>query len=492
MTAGEGIFSGGYIEKGIEGLSKISGSLTNLAEGVAKMAALEITPMEVIAPGTKDAKLVPGKPIVLNDGHFKSAATNIGVILSALAEPLSQFGSDLENGDGLFSDGYIQKGIEGLAQIIDPIAGLADLIIKIGGGQIEQKVTYTDPKTGMPTLVPGKVIDFKSALTAAKVSLSDMLNFLPNQLNNFGIGYKKLSKNIEGGLTGIDEMREGLEKSVGPSIEAMAKAVETYVKSSELLTKLKELTITPEDVIINFVNKMMTLKDSTVALTMSEIVVPAMEDFLTAAERYSQATEIFANTTQYAQKPEEMIIAFSSAMDKLGQTISTRMNDKALKQFTTFNTQMTRLATIANPFERFVKSFGEMAKHMGVFAKNFNVMDAKGIMAFKDWTDSMVLISKVDINKSAAIIDFVNKIVDGAFGGGTPTTSDEKSPQSYSTAEKKAAINTQNEKAAAAGRTPSQPQAAQIDTSAIESAIKNAFLNIEVQTIKAGVIIKDN
>jgi hypothetical protein len=486
MTAGEGIFSGGYIEKGIEGLSKISGSLTNLADGVYKMASLEVVTMGIIAPGTKDAKLVPTGSTKLNETHFAAAAANIGTILNALVEPLDKFGREM---DGYFS-GYVGEGIEGMAKLSSPLVELADLIIKIGGGQIEQKVVHTDPKTGAPMLIPGKVIDFKAALASAKVSLTDMLNFLPNQLVIFSKKYETISDSIESGLAGIDTMRAGLEDSVVPSIEMMSKAIETYVKANETLAKLSAFKTTPEDIIIEFVNKMMTLSGSTVALTMSEIIVPAMDDFLTAADKYSQAAGLFDSTLQYTQKPADMIIAFSSSMDKLGLTISTRMNDKTLKQFTTFNTQMTRLAVIASPFERFVKSFGDMAKHMGVFAKNFSVMDANGIMAFKDWTDSMVLISKVDINKSAAIIDFVNKIVDGAFGGGTSSTSAEKSPQDYSAGDKKAAINSQNEKAPAAGKpAAAQPQKASIDTKGIEAAIKNAFLNLNIETIRTGKII---
>ena len=106
----------------------------------------------------------------------------------------------------------------------------------------------------------------------------------------------------------------------------------------------------------------------------------------------------------------------------------------------------------------------------------------------------MVLISKVDINKSAAIIDFVNKIVDGAFGGGTPSDSTEKSPQSYSAGEKKGAVNAQNDKAAGAAGKPAaaQPQKASIDTKAIEAAIKNAFLNLNIETIRTGKIIQDS
>ena len=118
-------------------------------------------------------------------------------------------------------------------------------------------------------------------------------------------------------------------------------------------------------------------------------------------------------------------------------------------------------------------------------------MDAEGIRAFKDWSDSMVMVSKVDLTKAPNIIDFINQVVDSAFGAQPPEGST-KTPQEYSTQDKKAAIAKQNEGKPAAPPKAAPQKQAQIDISAIESAIKNAFLNIEVQTIKAGVIIKDN
>jgi hypothetical protein len=433
MTEGEGLFSDGYVEKGIEGLATISSSLGGLAEGVAKMANLEVQTFDIIAPGTTDAKLVPGKPRKLTTADFSNAAANIGSLLNFLAQPLSQFGEAMENGEGWFSDGYVTKGIEGLGKLTNPLSELADLIIKLGGGQIEQKDTVIDPKTKLPIFVPGKMLDFRTAMVKAKGSIIDLLYFIPTQFNAFGLKFEGMRKGIEAGILGIGKIANAME----------------------------------------------------------EDVVPALERFVKAGSLYTEAMTIFQNSEKLTTKPDDLIFKFSMSMSTLGDTISKKMPPKTLGQFKFFNDQIVRLTTVVSPFERFVKAFGDMSKNMGVFAKNFSVMDVKGITAFKDWTDSMVSVSKVDITKSASIIDFVNRVVDGAFGAGK---SSEKSPQDFSVADKKEAIANQAAKAAptpAAAPAPQQ-QTVKIDTAAITAAIQEAFRNLSVETIKTNQIIEES
>jgi hypothetical protein len=148
------------------------------------------------------------------------------------------------------------------------------------------------------------------------------------------------------------------------------------------------------------------------------------------------------------------------------------------------------LTGAVSPFERFVKSFGEMAKHMKTFAENFSVMDANGITAFKDWTDSMVQISKVDITKSDGIVKFVNNTTSAAFAaGGSPNVPASKPAQQYTVADKKAQVAAQVG-ASPASAAPGKQQAAgpaqvvKIDTTALANAISTALRNITVENLK--------
>ena len=106
------------------------------------------------------------------------------------------------------------------------------------------------------------------------------------------------------------------------------------------------------------------------------------------------------------------------ALTKKYQGMDFALKPQLRWKYKSFTDTTERLAKIADPFTKFVKAFGDMAKHMGVFATNFKVMDFQGIMAFKDWTDSITTISKVDLSKSSAILDFAKGVVDNAFPAG--------------------------------------------------------------------------
>ena len=214
-----------------------------------------------------------------------------------------------------------------------------------------------------------------------------------------------------------------------------------------------------------------------------------MNTFTGVAQRYEIGTNYFGRVKKSGVNPEEMLVSFARGLNATGDTFNTKMSKKQLDSFTTFNNQILRLTGAVSPFERFVKSFGDMAKNMKVFADNFNVMDTDGIKAFKDWTDSMVNISKVDITKSGGIIDFVNKTVSAAFpAGGSSKVAAGKSPQEYTQSDKKAQVAAQVGKGGGMGAgTQQQPALApviKIDTAALANAISSALRNISVDTIK--------
>jgi hypothetical protein len=185
--------------------------------------------------------------------------------------------------------------------------------------------------------------------------------------------------------------------------------------------------------------------------------------------------QLLAFNTQF-ERYINNTLELSKNYTKLDVTLSPML----IIKYDNFTKITERLANIATPFERFVKSFGDMAKHMGVFATNFKVMDPISIKAFKDWTDSMVQISKVDIGKSEGIVSFINDSVSAAFGGGSSEKVGDKSPQQYSETDKKnqaASMSKPGESAA----TAQNQQPAQVDTEAIISAIQQGFSSITVE-----------
>lgn len=179
-----GLFSGAYMQKGIEAAKGVGDFISNIAKGVADMAVGNVIEYEVINKGTKDAKIVPKDVISLKEKHFTNAGKFIGNLLNALGEPLVTFGKEYAKGSGLFKSGYMEKGIEAISKIGQPIKSLADIVIELAKGSVVQ-TNEKGEKVGEPK-------DFLGALGTAETIITKLFNFLPTELEAFG---KKLNDN---------------------------------------------------------------------------------------------------------------------------------------------------------------------------------------------------------------------------------------------------------------------------------------------------------
>lgn len=548
ISQGEGkLWGDGYVGKGLKGLSQLSGSIGTLAEGVADMADLQVTTYKIINPGTEKAKMVPEKVIKLNETHFAAAGANTMKIIDALKWPLWNFGKIVENGWG---DEYVTIGIKALADLTEPVGDLADMVVKLGSGQFEVKgLGPKDPKTGVQKLVTTGLISPGEAVEKAKKVLDKILYFIPKQISGLAYWWEKndMETKSETALAGLDVMNDFMEGFVDLN-SGYVKALEKYNKTKEfkvtgeqmmmgikIVSKsIVELTsIHPDETITD---KLSTLLDS------MEVIEDVMDVYLDIRKTTDEFLKLslktepldlligaaiklnklgnsfndsatsgiiqFYDAMSYTKdslwtyigmakalqkakadttRPEDVLTRFSKALILLGNVFNKNMRKAELNNFKLFNDQIKRLTLMVSPFERFTRSFGLMAKHMGVFATNFKVMDPIAINAFKGWTDSMVTISKVDISKSDAIVGFVNKAVDAAFGAGDAGPNN-KTPQEYTATDKKANANTapntpgaNKNKGGGGGGGDNKP--VKIDTAAITNAITTALRNLTVQSI---------
>jgi hypothetical protein len=419
-----GLFGGGYLSSGIDMLAKLSGILGGLGEGVLKTAQGEVVPMEVVGEGTKDAKLVPGKPVKIVDTHFDRASDFINRLIgnvdgedekgnkikvaNPLVTSLMEFGKKVKTGKGWWGKGHIKVGIEMLASLTQAIGGLGDNIIKIAKGQfVVNKIV--DGK-----IVPSEMLTIDDTiLTTAKNNINKIIDFLPESFMKLGEAVKGNEKTITEGT-----------KTLGKSTETFSTMVGEILKNFTDTKKVEDATKTYHSFVASF-------------------------------------------TTQDYKKFE------------------TGLSATLLKNYDSFEKTTEKLSKIATPFEKFVKAFGDMAKHMGVFATNFKVMTPEGITSFKEWTDSMIQISKVDITKSEGIVNFVNDTVSAAFGGGkSDKVAADKSPQKYNEADKSNQLASMQKKPAPAGvEEKAQASAPAIDTNAIVNAIQQGFSNITVDNM---------
>ncbi len=191
VVDGQGVFGGdGPMVVGINMLSTLSSSIVTLAEGVAKMSNLEVVTNTVSDPGTKDAKLIPGKVIKLNKSHFKSAATNIEAILSNITVPLSTFGKVLseDTGNSLFgSSNFMKTGIEYLGTLTESLTGLGTGIQSMANMEVVL-MTVADKGTKDAKLVPGKTVKLNEGhFKGAGEGVAALLGALTIPLTNFGM-----------------------------------------------------------------------------------------------------------------------------------------------------------------------------------------------------------------------------------------------------------------------------------------------------------------
>ena len=194
--------------------------------------------------------------------------------------------------------------------------------------------------------------------------------------------------------------------------------------------------------------------------------------------------ESFRNFTKLTQGLVSLSGQAGGGITKVYTEVNSAVNMVGTNQnFTKFAAVIKSLAGVATPFEKFTKSFTKFSQDMGVFKTNFSVMNKDGIMAFKQWSDSIVNVSKVEVANSKGIVGFINDTVSAAFGGGRDASMGNKPAQEFTGAEKaKAVQNTVAPPPPAPAKT-AEAKGPTIDTAAITAAITAALQNLTVQHI---------
>ena len=193
-------------------------------------------------------------------------------------------------------------------------------------------------------------------------------------------------------------------------------------------------------------------------------------------------------------KPNEFGEGAKAAFDGLF-VITQIAKDGQGKGFThmkLFTDQINRLANIASPFERFADAFGKMSRDMKVFAENFKLMDQDGIYAFKEWTDSINILSTANPATFAANVITANNAIDAGFNagedpslvdtiiGGASDLVDAINPfKKKETIDKNVKSGNENKSGTQQQTVQKGPTAAEIG-SAVAAALKNTTLDVSV------------
>ena len=210
----EGVFSGGFVSKGVEAMAGVGDNLGAIVDSVLKMANREIPTFDLINAGTKDAKLVPGKPRVISDTDLINASTNIAEILQIVARGFYNIGKAESDSSSFWGDGFITKGVASLAGIGETVSKVTDAVFKIATGEIPQ-MKEVDGK-----LVQGASIKVTDAmLKSAAKTINDITMIIGQGMYDFGVYYEKNKSSIDVATKAIPTISEAISLLVDPFME---------------------------------------------------------------------------------------------------------------------------------------------------------------------------------------------------------------------------------------------------------------------------------
>lgn len=106
-------------------------------------------------------------------------------------------------------------------------------------------------------------------------------------------------------------------------------------------------------------------------------------------------------------------LGFSTSLTSILDAVNKRqMNPANVSIFSKFTMDLIKLASIQDPFAKFVNSFDKMSTSMGTFANNFLKLSPTSLLAYTDFTKSLTNFVKIDPSEFQAKLDLVSK----AFG----------------------------------------------------------------------------
>ena len=188
-AASSGWFTGGNVSKGAAALAGVGENIKAIADTVKGYADLTIFPMELVDGGTKDAKLVPGKPITLTDGDLKSAARSLSMVLGIVVDAIANVGRLEKESKGWFSDGFVKTGAAALGSAGLNIKAIADAVL--GFATASFTPMGPDKDGNLVAIGPSKKLG-PSELKAAAKALGSVISLMGYEVSYFG---KWASKN---------------------------------------------------------------------------------------------------------------------------------------------------------------------------------------------------------------------------------------------------------------------------------------------------------
>ena len=359
-------------EKGLRLALSMGEVISNLGSGIGQLANLTAVP--VISGYDANGRPTYGTPVNAID-----SMKNLGVIIGDLIQAFADASKNMDpyaDPDSLSALGPLVSGIlGGIVNSIDVFSNPEKLKV-IEGYDEKGKAIYSKTEFVSITSAIGNM---SAAIKQIVTALSD--EDLIDQLDN------------------LDLADDGME--IGPFLEQFIKPLEAIGKIESTYGGVHFIGYRIGESIKYIISASKVIADSDFEDNI-EGVVDGLESYVDIIEELQKVTE----------KQVDPFAAIFSLNVVNPDDIKRRSN---LQQFTD---EITRLAGVSSPFEKFANSFGKMSKDMRIFAENFKLMDSDGIMAFDKWTTAIVTLSTANPTTFAANVVTATKAIDAGFNAG--------------------------------------------------------------------------
>jgi hypothetical protein len=420
---------------GIEALSNAGSTLASLAQGIQAFANLEVTTWEVINPGTKKARLVIKERRKMNETDFDNAAYGMAKVINAIAEPFANVGK-LTQGqksgnplyDSVFGNDYIAAGIDSLKNVGGTLISLAQGVQAWANLEIiEYEVINAGTKNAK--LVPKSVRKMADTdFTAASTNIAMVLGFLAKEIANIGEMEAKSEGVFSGGnITKGKEVIAGLGGNILSMADAIVKLANSEITSYKVNEKgelvpydTRKLNDTDYKAATETIKTMLgTLIDGLIEAGVKadenedeiEAVLEVLPSISEALGSSADTLKKWIDMKDQATVGANNITSFISTINSIFDTDKNKNLPRSSAYFSLFATNVEKMATSANQFDKIATNFERMDKSMKGIKDSVNSFDLQKLTTTDSLFKSMAILSK----SPEAMANQINETLKEAF-----------------------------------------------------------------------------
>jgi hypothetical protein len=444
-------------DKGLRVALSMGEVVSNFGAGLGQLANLASIP--VIKSYDKQGRPVYGEPI-----NGLSAISNLGTIMGQLMQEFAKASKTI----GPYGD---PESMEAIGPLVSGVLG----------GIVESLDIFSNPdklKKIKGYDANGKPIYYEDQFVSVNQVITNMINVITRMVKALA------DPAIVDALDELDLADDGME--IGPFLTQFIEPIQ----------KLVEVEKTAGNTLNNIgwgIGEGIKYIAIAAKFTQEANIQSSLKDVGKGLGVYAESLGELAEVATDIKEKE--LDPFKSIYSTLEINVKDPKKRTYLAQFTD---EITRLSWTATAFEKFVNSFGKMAKDMKIFAENFKIMDSDAINAFSTWTESIVTLSTANPETFSANVITANKAINAGFGmndgnTGTMEPSDAVTGN-VPAAQKTAAIkDANNPNAAAAPGVAKTEKPGTIDYAklqqAFQAALEAATVDVKVSSTDAEIII---